>query len=136
MTVLEKLKNWLQSFPLWEDTLQIDAVSALPGSSGLFPRGITEISRKTDILGNVTTENKMQFVLYRVAPHQPEDNSSFLLALQNWIQQQSACGLAPQFGDDATRERVLAEQGKLHAVPQASTGKYGVNLTVEYIKNY
>ena len=136
MTVLEKLKNWLQSFPLWEDTLQIDAVSALPGSSGLFPRGITEISRKTDILGNVITENKMQFVLYRVAPHQPEDNSSFLLALQNWIQQQSACGLAPQFGDDATRERVLAEQGKLHAVPQASTGKYGVNLTVEYIKNY
>lgn len=136
MTVLEKLKNWLQSFPLWEDTLQIDAVSALPGSSGLFPRGITEISRKTDILGNVTTENKMQFVLYRVAPHQPEDNSSFLLALQNWIQQQSACGLAPQFGDDATRERILAEQGKLHAVPQASTGKYGVNLTVEYIKNY
>lgn len=136
MTVLEKLKNWLQSFPLWEDTLQIDAVSALPGSSGLFPQGITEISRKTDILGNVTTENKMQFVLYRVAPHQPEDNSSFLLALQNWIQQQSACGLAPQFGDDATRERVLAEQGKLHAVPQASTGKYGVNLTVEYIKNY
>ena len=136
MTILEELKNWLKSGPLWEDTLEIDTVSALPGSSGLFPRGITEISRKTDILGNVTTENKMQFVLYRVTPHPPEDNSRFLLALQEWIQQQSACGLAPRFGDDYSRERIRAEQGKLHAVPQASTGKYGVNITVEYIKNY
>lgn len=134
MTALEKMKSWLQSFPMWEDTLQIDTVSA--GCCGLFPRGVTEVSRKTDILGNVTAVNKLQFVLYRVAANLPEENSNWLLALQDWIQQQSACGQAPRFGDDPTREKILAEQGKLHSVPQASTGKYGVTLTVEYIKNY
>ena len=38
--MLEKMKAWLQTFPGWEDTLQIDYVEAAPGNCGLYPQGV------------------------------------------------------------------------------------------------
>ena len=40
--MLEKMTKWLQTFPLWEDSIQIDYVDACPGSTGLYPKGLTE----------------------------------------------------------------------------------------------
>lgn len=139
MTALEKMKNWLLSFPLWEESrLFVDYVGAAPGNAGLYPEGLEERSRKTDVLGNVTVENRLRFMVYRVTAGQQdnEKNSTWLLALQNWVQQQSANGLAPRFGDDPSRERLRAEQGKLKTAFQTGTGKYAVKLTADFIKYY
>ncbi len=139
MTALEKLIAWLITFPLWEEeTLYVDYLEAAPGNAGLYPEGLEEISRKSDILGNVTVKNRLHFVLYRRTPGQQDgrENSLWLLQLQNWIQQQSAAGVAPHFGHEPDREILCAQQGKLKSADQTGTGKYTVNLTAEFITQY
>lgn len=133
MTALEKMKAWLQTFPLWQGELQVDVSGAMPGEQGLFPQGIQEISRKTDVSGNVTAINRLRFLLYRMAPLGQEEHSLWLLKLQDWIQRQSGEGLAPQFGDDPQRERIRAEKGRLLSAPQSGTGRYAVEITADYI---
>lgn len=139
MTALEKMTTWLQTFPLWqEESLSVDYVDALPGNAGLYPEGLEQVSRREDVLGNVTVENRLHFVLYRVTAGQQDnrENSLWLLELQSWVQQQSAAGLVPSFGDVPHRERISAQKGKLKSASQTGTGKYTVNLTVEFTKQY
>ena len=133
MTALEKMKNWLQTFPLWQGNLQIDTNGANPGDLGLFPQGVQEISRKTDVSGNVTVENRLRFFLHRLAPLGQENNALWLLKLQEWIQQQSTEGLAPRLGDDPARERIRAEKGRLVSAPHSAVGRYTVEITADYI---
>lgn len=139
MTALEKMIAWLKTFPLWGNTaLFADYLDAAPDNAGLYPEGLEPVSCQTDILGNVTAVNRLHFVLYRVTAGQQDNlqNSNWLLALQDWIQQQSMAGLAPVFGDVPNRESITAQGGKLKSAGQTGTGKYAVNLTVEYIKQY
>lgn len=139
MTVLETMTGWLKTFPLWDgETLYIDCLDGVPGNAGLYPEGLEEVARRTDVLGNVTVENRLHFVLYRVT-HGQQDNprcSAWLLEFQKWVQQQSAAGLTPKFGDVPERERIWAEAGKLKSANQTGTARYTVNLTVQFVKKY
>lgn len=139
MTALEKMTAWLQTFPLWkEERLYVDYLDAVPGNAGLYPGGVEELVRREDVLGNVTVHNRLLFVLYRLTPGQQDnrENSAWLLQLQNWVQQQSASGLAPCFGDDPKQERICAQRGKLQAATHTGTGKYAVTITADYVKHY
>lgn len=139
MTALEKMTAWLQTFPLWqENRLHVDHLDAVPGNAGLYPGGLEEVARREDVLGYVTVQNRLHFVLYRVTPGQQDngENSRWLLEFQTWVQKQCALGLAPHFGDDPTQERIRAEQGKLKSASQTGTGKYAVAITAEYVKFY
>ena len=65
--MLEKMITWLQTFPQWEDSIQIDFLQARPGSSGLYPKGLTELSRREDVLGNLTLQCRCDFLLRKNA---------------------------------------------------------------------
>ena len=56
MTALEKIREWLRSYPGFDilSAFQVDYTSEVPGCGGLFPAGLVELSRRRDILGNVT----------------------------------------------------------------------------------
>ena len=138
MTALEKMVQWLKTFPLWEDDLHIDDLGAAPSNTGLYPGGLEEVSRREDVLGNVTVVCRLHFLLYpRTARQQDNGESSrWLLQLQDWVQKQSAAGLAPVFGDDPKKERIRAEKGKLQEASQTGTGKYAVAITAEFEKQY
>ena len=139
MTDLEKLRQWLLTYPKWgQGRLQVEYTDALPGNLGLFPTGLQEVSRRQDVLGNITVKNRYHFVLYRVAARQEnnEENALWLLEFQNWVQAQSAGGLAPHFGDEPSSERLWAENGKLKEASQTGTGIYAVALTAEFVKYY
>ena len=138
MTALEKMVQWLKTFPLWKDDLYIDDLGAAPSNTGLYPGGLEEVSRREDVLGNVTVVCRLHFLLYRRTARQQDngENSRWLLQLQDWVQQQSAAGLAPVFGDDPKKERIRAEKGKLQEASQTGTGKYAVSITAEFEKHY
>ena len=139
MTDLDKLRQWLATYPKWEEgRLHVEYTDALPGNLGLYPTGLEEVSRREDVLGNVAVKNRYRFVLYRVAARQEnnEENALWLLDFQNWVQKQSAAGLAPRFGDAPQQERLLAEKGKLKEGSQTGTGIYAVTLTAEFVKYY
>lgn len=144
MSDLEKIRGWLQTFPETNQlkTLCIDYTDPAPSSGGLCPRGLQEISRKWDVIGSLTVENRYSFGLYYVFQKAPGDdagaarNAQFLLDLQIWAQEQYAQGLAPVFGDDPARERVRVENGKLYTSDQEGVATYQAELTVDFVKHY
>lgn len=133
--MLEKMVTWLQTFPGWEDSICIDYVDACPGSTGLYPKGLTEVSRREDVLGNLMVRCRYGFLLRRNAVRS-EDNARWLLAFQNWVMEQDRLGLAPKFGDEPKTERIRAFDGQLHSHAQVGNTMYTVLLSTEFTKIY
>lgn len=133
--MLSKMKLWLASFPGWEEQLSIDYADGVPGNSGLYPRGIREISHREDVLGNSVVRCACVFTLRRSACP-GEDNAQWLLRLQNWVMEQDRMGLAPKFGDDPKTERIRAYEGRLDKSFQTGGGLYTVQISAEYTKIY
>lgn len=133
--MLEQMKRWLQTFPQWEGTLQLDYMDAVPGNAGLYPEGLTEISRREDVLGNVRVRYRCGFRL-RTAAVSGEAQAQWLLALQNWVAEQDRLGLTPKFGDEPQTERIRALEGRLDAPAQVGSSVYTLQLTAEFTKFY
>ena len=133
--MLEKMIKWLQTFPAWEDSIQIDSVDARPGSTGLYPKGLKEISRREDVLGNLRIRYRLD-VLLRKNAGKSEENAKWLLEFQEWVLEQNRLGLAPQFGDDPKTQRLQASEGQLQSLAQVGSALYTVKLWVEFTKIY
>ena len=132
--MLETVKNWLQTYPGWEG-IQLDYVDTLPGNSGLYPRGIREVSSREDVLGNKQVRYRCEFLLRRAATADA-DNARWLLEFQQWVAMQDAMGLVPKFGDEPKTQRIRAFEGKLDSHKQVGSALYTVQLTVEFTKFY
>ena len=131
--MLEKMTKWLQTFPLWEDSIQIDYVDACPGSTGLYPKGLTEVSRREDVLGNLTVGCRLDMILRKNAGRS-EENAGWLLQFQNWVMEQDRLGLSPKFGDDPKLERIRASEGQLQSHAQVGSALYTVKLLAEFTR--
>lgn len=138
MTILERVQQWLQTYPGWEDSLTVDMLPAGPGHMGLFPTGMKELSRTEDILGNQQVAYRLGFTLRRQVGVE-EDNAShaaWLLDFQDWVRQQSQAGLAPRLGDVPAREKMWAEKGSLQKISPTGIGTYTVTLIANFTKLY
>lgn len=133
--MLEKMRQWLETFPGWEGTLQLDYVDAVPDSTGLYPRGLTELSRREDVLGNLTVRCRCDFLLRRTAG-QSAENAQWLLDFQSWVMEQDRLGLAPAFGDVPGTQQLRASEGRLDSHKQVGSALYTVQLSVEFTKFY
>lgn len=130
MTPLEQLRQWLVTFPQWnEGELTVDHTEAQPCNSGLFVQGMEELERKQDITGNIRVRNRCSFSLHRVAGADMQENARWLLQLQQWIQQQSLLGIAPSVGQD---QIIRAEKGSLSRTDPGGAAEYKVNITVDF----
>lgn len=139
MSDLEKLRQWLLTYPQWEEggPMYIDYTDAVPGL-GLYPAGLEELSRQEDVLGNVTVKCRYHFALYRrtAAQEDKTKDAQWLLEFQRWVQQQSIMGLAPRFGDMPGAEQIRAQKGKLKEASQAGMATYAVTITADFTKIY
>ena len=133
--MLEQMQTWLQSFPQWEDVLQVDCLDAVPGNTGIYPRGIQELSSREDVLGNRKVRCRFTVLLRRRAG-QSRENARWLLEFQRWVMEQDKLGLAPRFGDEPGSERIRAVEGKLDSQSQAGCALYTVQLQAEFTKNF
>ena len=141
-TALGKLKNWLATYSGFPNDYQVDFTSSVPSNGGIFPSGMIEVRRNKDILGHVTVENQYNFGIYWVFAKSPFDdtvsefNAEFVMDFQNWVQEQSATGQAPVFGDIPQRETIKASNGALYAADGEGTGTYMVQLSINYFKEF
>lgn len=136
MEQLEKVRQWLQSAPIWDgQPLLVDATLPEPGNCGLFPLGQEVLSTRQDVAGNCVQRCRIRFLLRRKALRQ-EAAAVWLLRLQDWIREQSRQGHIPQLGDVAREERFRAEKGKLVRSTQTGTATYEVALAAEFTKIY
>lgn len=144
MTALEKIREWLNTFPQIGKLqgLNVDYYSAQPDNSSIAPAGLQVISQREDILGNIVVENQYSFSLEFVLMKSPGDdvgateNADWLLAFQEWVQEQSVRRLVPIFGDDPKSETVKAQNGANTYADIEGTGIYTVLLSVNFIKKY
>lgn len=144
MSALSKIRQWLATFPGNDRlaSMQVDYLSAEPGSGSITPSGLIEVSRRTDILGNTTVENQYNFGLYYAFLKSMEDdegatqNADWLMDLQEWIQEQSVLNKAPRFGDEPLEERIQAQNGSVYGADEEGTAIYMVQLSINFIKNY
>ena len=144
MSDLEKIRNWLHQYPEINriGALRVDYYAEQPDNGSIDPSGLVEISRRSDILGNVTVENQYNFGLYFVLAKSPEDdagateNADWLLEFQRWIQEQSVRRNVPVFGDVPQSETISAQNGKVEAADEEGTGIYSVQLSVTFTKIY
>ena len=142
MSALSIIRQWLATFPGNDRlaSLQVDYLSAEPGSGSIAPSGLVEISRRTDILGTTIVENQYNFGLYYVFAKSTQDddgateNADWLMDLQEWIQEQSVLNKAPRFGDEPMDERIQAQNGSVYGADEEGTAIYMVQLSVNFTK--
>lgn len=141
---LEKMRAFVGSYPDADilGQLSIDYTDQVPNCGGLFPSGLVEVRRRTDLLGNVSVDNQYNFALYTVLEKSPDEdygatyNAEWLMGFQEWVQEQSARGLAPSFGDEPRDERITAQNGAIFSAEGEGTAVYAVQLSVTFTRNY
>lgn len=144
MTPLEKLKKWLGTYPGYDilSAFQVDYTDQVPNNGGVYPSGLVEINRRSDIVGNVTVVNQYNFGLYYVFEKAPGDdtgatiNADWIMDFQEWVQEQSATKRAPIFGDVPSSEKIIAQNGILYETDEEGTATYMVQLSVEFVRKY
>lgn len=144
MTALEKITGFIRSYPgasAFRD-FQIDYTDQIPSNGGIFPSGLVEVGRKTDIFGNVTVTDQYNFGLYYVFEKAPGDdegaalNAGWVMDFQEWVQKQSVQRLAPVFGDQPEKETITAQNGVLYGAEAEGLATYMVQLSVQFIRYF
>lgn len=142
MTALSIMKDWLATYEGIPAQFSVDWTDQIPSNGGIFPSGLVEVDRRTDILGNITVTNQYNFGLYYVFTKAPGDedsalaNQEWVSKFQEWVQEQSVRGLAPAFGDVPTKERITAQNGVLYDATAEGLGTYMVQVSVQFVKEY
>lgn len=144
MTPLEKIREWLETYPGYNilDNFRVDYTDQIPANGGIFPSGLVEVERSSDIFGNTTVTNQYNFGLYYVFLKSPEDdagatvNADWIMEFQEWVQEQSITGVAPVFGDIPRDERIKAQNGVLYDADVEGLATYMVQLSVQFKKKF
>lgn len=144
MSAIEKIRKWVKTYPGVGKVMDlfVDYYSMQLDGSSIAPSGLTEVSRREDVLGNLTVENQYNFKLSFVFPKAPGDddgateNADWLLDFQQWVQEQSILRLVPVFGDDPKKETVKAQNGTNEYATIEGSGLYTVLLSVNFYKIY
>ena len=144
MSDLEKLREWVKTYPGCSsiEEFHVDLIDQIPYQNSIAPSGLIQISRREDLLGNVTVENQYNFGLYYAFPKDPKDdthatqNAEWLMDFQKWVQDQSVRGLAPKFGDDPRTEQMSAQNGTIYGADEEGIAVYVVQLSANFTKIY
>lgn len=130
MEQLNALLGVLRQFPLWEEALAVDNWDGCPQNSSLQPLGLTVLSRREDLLGQVRWRLRQSYCLRRAA-YPGAEAAAWVAGLQNWLLGRSTPELEAAF---APGLRLWAQQGRLVSTSQPGTGIYEIKIHVEYEK--
>ena len=143
-SVLPALRDFLAGAPALSDlTLRVEDAGPAPGTGGLWPRGVTVLTRKENLLGGVSLRCRAEFLLRLCLPLPPGydaravRNAGRLLALQSWVAAKSAAHALPAFGSGLPEgETLRAQDGRLETADAGGTARYTIRLLAEYTEVY
>lgn len=143
-TALGDLLAFLAAAPALQGiTLRVEDAGPAPGTGGLWPRGVTVVTRRENLLGGVSLRCRAEFLLRLCLPLPPGDgrqalrNAGRLLTLQEWVAVQSAAHRVPALGDGLPEgETLRAEDGRLERADAGGTARYTLRLLAEYTDIY
>ena len=143
-SVLPALRDFLAGAPALSDlTLRVEDAGPAPGTGGLWPRGVTVLTRRENLLGGVSLRCRAEFLLRLCLPLPPGDdaravrNAGRLLALQSWVAAKSAAHALPAFGNGLPEgETLRAQDGRLETADAGGAARYTIRLLAEYTEVY
>ena len=143
-SVLPALRDFLAGAPALSDlTLRVEDAGPAPGTGGLWPRGVTVLTRRENLLGGVSLRCRAEFLLRLCLPLPPGDdaravrNAGRLLALQSWVAAKSAAHALPAFASGLPEgETLRAQDGRLETADAGGTARYTIRLLAEYTEVY
>ncbi len=141
-THIEKMRDFILTCPFIKDFMNgilIDWHSQ--DKFGLMPVGQSTISREEDIMGNITVHKQYNFSLYAqnftVEDVIRIETIGFLDRFSEWIEEESAKGNAPVFGDNPDTEEITAQNGMLYELYEnGKFGRYQLQISVIFDKCY
>lgn len=127
---IEILRNWLMDCPYITAPVTVEYLEATPDAVGVFSKGVRELSRRQDVMGNIWVTCQSRFSLLRRAPRFNNDGelAQWLQDLQAWFPKQSF------FHMWLTNVRVEACDGCLQEDTADAMAVYAVTLNVEYVQ--
>ena len=141
---VSQVRQWLSTFPdfgeLAESGWHVDYTDAAPVNAGIYPGGITEVSKATDILGNVRLTNQLNVAVYRMVELAPGDDvqalahSEILERLTMWVQDQSAQKLLPVIGDIPAFNTATASNGEMYSASIEGYAVYSIQISITFYR--
>jgi len=145
MSDLERIREWIKSFPGMPEDMAIDYTHNNPINAGLFPQGRQEISRRKANIASedVIVTNQYNLSLMPIFVKSPGDdeqatqNAEWVMDFQQWVQDQSIMGEAPTFGNyDTDSEIIRAQNGMFYNDRDSGVSAYTAVLTIQFKKYY
>lgn len=140
---LQILRDFIASYPNIDrfGEAHIDWSDAEAGNYGIMPTGESVIRREEDILGNTVLYKQYNLSLYAVNFTVNDiirlETTGWLEDFTEWIEKQSALGLAPKLGDNPDEEYITAQNGMLFEMSEnGRTGRYQIQIQCYYEKHY
>jgi len=133
MSIVEKVKTFIESYPKIADFIHIDYQTDDAGSYGLMPSGQTVIEREYDVLGNLIIHKQYNLVLYATDMTYSDvvrlENINFLDDFTEWIELTDK----PVLGDLVDDEIWDVQNGMLFELnPDKNTGTYQIQINIKY----
>ena len=116
--MIQSVYHWLKTMPDLEG-LQPERLDAAPGASGLFCKGLRELSRTADILGGVRIRRSLTFTLCLHSTSREIPDFFLKLDTKN----------APLLGEDQT---VTVTEGKLTKDDGTGICRYEATITFTF----
>lgn len=140
---IQKLRDFIASYPKIDrfGEAHIDWTDAEAGNYGIMPTGESVIRRVSDVTGFMTVYKQYNISLYAMEFTIDDivrlETSGWLEEFTEWIEEQSALGLAPTLGDNPTDEYMTAQNGMLFELSDnGRTGRYQIQIQSFYEKHY
>ena len=141
MNIIEKVRDLVQSFPDIPqvlNTVNVDFMDTEPTNYGLSSIG-DELVVEDIIGGQLRQHTFMLYTTYSsMNDYERLHNSSALLELGQWLEQQVGCEITTTVGGTSKSgrlEKLTASNGMLYAVPQEDeldSYQYQIQIVAEY----
>ena len=135
MQDVEKIRDWICTFPRWETAKpELDQLGVEPDSAGLYYQGMELLAHQEDVLGNVRDRRCHSFLLRRIFLTR-QGGALWMEAFSHWVLEQSRLGLTPVLYGAAGPCRVTTHNAKADWQKQPGTTVYTVKLDAEFESN-
>lgn len=131
---INKMKEFIEKYPLLKELVNVDNYEIDPVSYGLFYNGQQIINETTDILGNKLINKRISFVFYVIDVTMDNymrlDNIGFLDEFIEWIENNKE---RPIFGDRPNEETYELSNNMLFR-DDNKIGTYQLQINITFYK--
>jgi hypothetical protein len=142
MSKIKQMREFIATCPhlnVLADNIHVDWTADKPTNYGIMPTGETIVSRKSNVIGDVTYHKQYNcsiFARFTTANDAMRiENCDFFDDFTEWLEEQDTNGTPPRFSDEEFihEEYITAQSGFLYEMEKSGDrGTYQIQVQVNY----